>query len=303
MSRRLAALAVSLAVVAPEAGAQERVPAISVGAFTSARTCKTYELMWGREAFAAASSSAAAIGYGGAAYASSAAVAFTRSWGTQLVRDCVNNFSRLRESMRAALAASGKFAVAGSGGMVLTGRVSAGDVDRVRIERADMSDGRDDVVVTVEFSLKDRGGRTVFGNILTKRVTLAASLSTEFGSFEQSSGEGGAYTQLQREVAMAVARAVSFHFVPLRVVDATDRRVRLNYGAPFLALGSTIIVPAEGGMRTIKCEVVSTANGSALAEVDGSGRLDDVAIGALAQFVEADDAMANSRRYDRVDLP
>lgn len=275
---------------------------VAVGTVASQRNCTTYQLQWGRESMTASSRRGAVIGAGGAAYAARDAMAYRRAWGTDLVRDCVSNFPRLRASLRDALAASGQVRV-GAGGYTLSGELSSIGSANSTVDRPDMNDSRDDAVVNVRYSLQDRAGRSVFGGVLSKRVTLSAGLSSESGSFSSSEDTASGYGRLQSEVALAIARAVSFHFVPLRVVDVSGNRVRLNYGAPFLTLGATVLVPTRRGMTTIKALVVSAASGSALAEVDGSGAMDDVAIGAPAQFVEADDPAANSRRYDRVDLP
>lgn len=293
-------------VLAGPAAAQDRPATIAPGKFVSEKTCTTYELMWGRETLVAASDRAAVATRNAAAYVGRDRLAFTRAWGTELVKDCVSDFPALRASMRDALAASGKLQVTqalGPGALVLTGRLSNVGYADSQITRADMSDSRNSVVASVQFALEDRAGRSVFGNVLTKRMVLSSGLETASGSFQSNETGRTTYTQLQREVALAVARAVSFHLAPLTVVDATDRRVKLNYGAAYLPLGATVLVPAERGMRMVKAVIVSADNDTALAEADGGGSFAGVVVGSKARFVEADDPAANAPRWDRVELP
>jgi hypothetical protein len=293
-------------LAATPAAAQDRPVTIALGKFVSEKTCTTYTLMWGRETLNASSSRAAVATPYAAAYAARDRLAFTRSWGMELVKDCQSDFPALRASIRDALAASGKLQITqalGPGALVLTGRLSNVGYADAQITRADMNDNRQSIVTSVQFSLEDRAGRTVFGNLLTKKMVLNAGLETAAGSFQSSETGRTVYTQLQREVALALARQISFRLAPLTVVDATDRKVKLNYGAAFLPLGSTVLVPADNGIRTIKAIVSSASGDTALAEVDGGGSFAGVVIGAKAQFVEADDPAANAPRWDRVELP
>ncbi|CAM3158380.1 hypothetical protein SPAN111604_07380 [Sphingomonas antarctica] len=295
-------LIVLAAALTSPALAQDHPVIVSIGSVTSEKTCTTYQLAWGREAMVSSGRSVGVAAGDYAVGASRSATAYAAAWGTDLVKDCVANFPRLRASMRDALASSGKVRV-GTGGLVLNASLSATGEAGMAIERDGISDNRQDALVNVRWSLNDRAGRTVAGGLLTKRVSLSSDLSTDNGSFSQSEQSGSAYGRLQSDAALAVARAISFHYAPLRVTDVDDRRVRLNYGTPFLTQGATVLIPNRRGMGTIKAYIETAADGYALAEVDGSGTMDDVAIGTTVQFVEADDPAANKNRHERVDLP
>lgn len=282
--------------------AQAGTTRIAMGAVTSAETCTTYELRWGKESFAAAGRTGAVAGGGMLAYGASAAMAYRREWGSELVRDCVNNFAELKQSIRDALASSGRIAI-GNGGYSLDVSVSPTGSATRSIARNDMTDTLEEVTVQVSFSLRERSGRSGFGGTFTKKIPLSADLSTDYGSFASSTDSLSAYASLQRSLALAVARAVTFHFDPLRVTDVEKRRVRLNYGAPLIEQGNSLLIPTRRGMSQIKAEIVSIGTDFAIAEIDGSGTMDDVAIGTSIRLVEPDDPAANSRRYDHVELP
>lgn len=308
----LAAAAVAIATVggatagAAPAGAQSggTIPVV-IGSFTAERQCTLYAVTSGSEAAYSKRSGAGYAGWGGVGYAGSSTFAYARAWRTELVRDCVSNFTALRQSMEAAIAASGKFRVvrAGTpGAYALSGKLSGVGTSTTDVSSGDMSRESADAKISVQFTLKDPRGRIVHGNLITK--SIETDNTSGGASTVAATSESGrtVYTQLQREVAFAVARSAAFKLVPLRVTEVNERRVRLNYGTPFLTRGATVFLEGEGG-ESIKGSVNMTGDGYAWVETRGTGDIGAVAVGSIANFAEADDPAANAPMYDRVELP
>jgi hypothetical protein len=159
------------------------------------------------------------------------------------------------------------------------------------------------IFASIEISLRDSSGRVVYGGLITKHLEIGSNIETQgMSSSSNQSGEA-VYTELQNQLAFAVARSVAFHVVPLRVVARDGDRIRLNYGAPMLTLGAIVHVTGEDGIATIRYDVTSADAGGATAEKDGDGDTSHIMPGSPATFLEADDPAANERRYHRVDLP
>lgn len=326
-----AAIALLLLAATPSRAQEDEGAAIAVGAFTSERTCTTYVLSWGREtasgasassgyaSSSAAAASSAASGAGGssaaAAAASSAASGYStssrysweREWGQELVRDCQANFRGMREALEAALTASGKFTVArtspGPGTLILTGRVSDMGFASAGFDAGSVASRTDRVLASVNYSLADRGGDTVFGNMLTETLPVGGATNTP-GMVSASVQSGRTlYTQLQREVAMGIARDVAFKMFPPRISAVTAGRIALNYNSQFIPLGTVVYVTAPNGVSTIKCVVAPGAGNYATAVPDGPGDLAQAVVGSIVTVVDADDPAAQGRRTQRVDLP
>lgn len=300
-----AVLACAASSAQPQTPAQTPAMRIAIGAFRSEKQCTLYAVTSGSMSASAHDSAAGYIGPFGAAGARESSASFAKKWRTELVRDCVNNFSALRQSIEAAVAASGHAVVvpAGTrGAYTITGQISEAGVAATSIQGGGVDNRSADAVLNVQFSLRDARGRVVHGALITKRLNIASSSTT--GLVDASSAQAGrsVYTQLQREAALAVARSAAFKLDPLRVTSVAERRVRLNYGSPFLALGATVYLQGGGGEQ-IKGEVVSAFPDSAWVETRGTGDISRVAPGSLASFVEADDPAANGRVYESVDLP
>lgn len=302
------ALLTPLALVslgAPDASAQSGLIPVVIGSFTTEKKCTLYAVTSGSEAAYGRSSSAGYAGWGGAGYASSAAFAYARAWRTELVRDCVSNFSALRQSMEAAIASSGKFRVvrAGTpGAYTLTGAMSEVGASGSSVSTPDMDQKRIDAKISVQFSLKDARGRAIHGNMITKTIEIGSTTAGETTTAVTADTGRTIYTQLQREVAFAVARSAAFKLVPLRVEEVTDRRVKLNYGTPLLTRGAVVLLEGPGG-EEIKCTIGLAGNGYAWAETRGTGDIGGVEPGSVAVYAEADSPEANSPTFDRVDLP
>ncbi len=301
----IAAPLMLLASGAPLAQAQPGLIPVVIGSFTTERQCTLYAVTSGSERMSAHSGSAGYAGWGGAGYASSMAFSYARAWRTELVRDCVSNFTALRQSMEAAIASSGKFRVvrAGTpGAYTLTGAMSEVGAGGSGVSTADLDQRRIDARISVQFSLKDSRGRAIHGNMITKSIEIASV--TEGASSSAVTSETGRtiYTRLQREVAFAVARSAAFKLVPLRVDEVTERRVRLNYGTPLIARGAVVLLEGPGG-ESIKCTVNLAGDGYAWAETRGTGDIGGVEPGSTAIYAEADSDEANSPTFERVDLP
>jgi hypothetical protein len=284
--------AMDLAGAAASAHAQSRGPlSVSVGRFTSEKTCTLYEESAGKSAFVA----------------TPYAIAAADSWRTWLVRDCVDNFASIRMSLQDALAASGKFVVRQSGGAyVVTGRISdfgggGGPAPDVPTGRDGYSVSSQQMFVNADLALRDASGRILFGGLLTKHLETGYDIKTPgFRATGAKSGQA-LYGELQHEVAFAAARLIAFHLVPLKVVSGDGQEIQLNYGSPLLALGTTVKVTSPDGATTIRYNVTSAGSGEATAEIDGEGDVSRIVPGSVATVIEADDPAG--RRLKRVELP
>lgn len=293
----LAGLSVgSIVAFAAPAAAQQRVV---IGNFASGQSCQTYVLTSGSVSAAASHTRIYGVG-------SQTSAAFAATWRQDLVRDCVDDFPGLRASITSALAASGRVEVVPRGtrgALVLNGRVSNVGTSSSSVATEDLAQSGDEAGLTVDFSLQAPGGTVRFGNSVAKRVSSGSSFATEGFSSTSNQSDTSVYNHLQRELALAVSRSVNFEIDPLRVVSVSGRRARVNYGAPLLTLGGTVIV--DGGVERgqIRCTVVSAGNGFADIEAEGGRSLESILPGSLAQFAEPEDSASNGRRLERVNLP
>lgn len=285
-------------------------PTLKVGSFTAEETCHTYVLEWGREVAATASSAShgsvtAADGYGYAratAARSSSAAYYAREWGSEIQRECTQNFPNIRSTLASSLASVGGMPISAQG-LTLTGRVTQIGYQSNSLETQSTAVSNDEMIMGVEFQLRDNRGDIVFGGSILKRVLLAStSNNSENGFVSDGSGTAG-FIRAQNEIGFAVARAVLFRFRPLQVVEVDEKELSLNYGAPIVPIGSSIIVQGSRSLRGNRLTVVSAMQGTSIAESDARIRLDDVAPGAIVTFVENDDPAANSRVHRTVDLP
>lgn len=276
----------------PAAQAQPRSgPSISIGRIGSERTCTLYQESAGRSAVVATPYTLAAAS----------------SWRTWLVKDCVDNFATMRTALQAALASSGKLAVRQAGGAYqLTGRisdVSGGGTDvSTDSARDGFGVGVSFLRVGMDITVTDAAGRIVFGQLVSKKIETGSDVGADDFRATSSEAGRGLYTRLQHDVAIAVARKVSFRLVPLQVVGGGGRTIQLNYGAPLLTLGTMVMVTSPDG-ATVRYNVTSASDNSATAEVDGEGDIGRIGPGSTGVVIEADDPAANGRRMKRVDLP
>lgn len=314
-SRLAAALGAAGLLMLTAAGSDEasaQTPTISIGRITAHQNCKVYQESAGRSAVVARRDTVAAAAADGsgavAAVAQRETVAAVSSWRTWLVKDCVSDFPSIRTSLQAALAASGKLIVKSGGGKyVLSGAISqvGGDENPATntVSTSTYSISSQKIFVSMEVTLRDDSGRIVYGGLLTKHLEVGSNIQTP--GMETSSSQSGeaVYTELQNQVALAVARLTAFHIVPLQVVGNDGRQIRLNYGAPLLTLGTMVDASSPDGMTKIRYNVVSADAGGATAEKYGEGDGDRIVPGSTATAVEADSPEASARSIPRVDLP
>ncbi len=229
------------------------------------------------------------------------------SWRSWLVKDCVSQFETLRHSLEAALASTGKFTV-GPGGYridVTINDVSGGGPapDLPAVGDRGYAFSKTGIITSYSITLTDRTGRVIYGGIGTKTVETGSKISAD-GTYAWTNMTGDAvYGVLQTELALTIARTVAFKISPLIITEVDGGRIALNYGAPFLKLGSSLNVRSGSGLRALRFLVVIAQNGTAIAEVEGDVDTSTIKTGTEATFAEEDDPAANGRRYDRVKLP
>lgn len=287
-------LALAAVACAQMAMAQTRQPSISIGKITTQQSCKLYQESSGRSAMVATPYS----------------IAVAESWRTWLVRDCEDNFATMRASLQAALASSGKFVIRTQGGsyslIAAVSQVSGdpGPAPTAPSAGDGFSISSRNIFVSMEVNLRDSAGHIVYGGLVTKHLETGSSIRTGGGLQTSSSQSGEAvYTELQNQVALAVARVVAFHIVPLKVISAEDREIRLNYGSPLLALGTIVQATSPDGGAMVRYNVTSSDPNGAIAEIDQEGGGARIVPGSVAYVIEDDDLSANRRRSKRVELP
>lgn len=280
---------------------------IRVGAITSSQDCTIYE---GIKASSKTSVSGVASGYANA-YGAGGYSGFSASNSSKIetyfVKDCVSHFEGIRTALQSALASSGSVAIA-SGGYVLSGRVEnvapiASGYEEQAINGNSYGSVSNDLLVTMSVNVADKSGRIVFGAVVVTRMeTDSVGDARGTVSVRQSSGEG-LYGLLQREVALAVARKVAFHFNPLVVSQGGGRKIQLNYGSPLLEVGSMLSATAPDGSSAVRYRVTSVSDGAALAlQIDDSVSTDIVA-GSRATVFERGDNAENESQDEKVVLP
>jgi hypothetical protein len=273
----------------PAVRAQSSTPSIVVARISSEKACTLYQE-------SAGTASVAATPY---------MVAASESWRTWLVKDCVDNFATMRGSLQAALASTGKFNVKTAGsGYTLSGAISQAGDEGGGVSSAGYSVSSQKMFVSMNVTLRDPSGRTVYGGLFTKHMEIGSGSRAQ--GVETQSGQSGEaiYTELQNQAALAAARLVAFHIVPLKVVSASGKTIQLNYGSPLLTLGAVVHATSPDGATTVRYAVTSGGPEGASARVDGEvGDWSRIGPDSLASVVEADDPAANERRIEKTDLP
>lgn len=304
--------------------AQPKSPvAIKVGAIETAKECTLYQgIKYSNESRASGSSSGYASGsgsgyanpYGGGGsssfsggHNSSFSASSKTSFETFFVEDCITHFEGIRSAMEAALASSGSIVVGGSG-YVLTGRVE----DAVPVSSGYAEKGVNGqsygnisarLKVTMSIKVADKSGRVVFGYpVVTEIDTDYAGTSRGSAAVSVSSGEG-LYGILQRQLALAAARKVAFHFNPLVVSEGGSKRIQLNYGNPLLEVGSMLSVTSSDGSAVARYRVTSVSDGTAIAQQIGDADSQAIIPGSKASVIEKGDPAANQSLMERVELP
>jgi hypothetical protein len=307
--RKLAGLNLGVLVLgfSPAPAIAENAPVpVSIGSFASQQRCTVYMVTSGSEAMIADHRSAAAASAYDFAAATRTRVAWARQWRTDLVHDCVDNFQGLRDSLTAALTASGVIVVVPPGtrgALVLSGRVSdVGTATSATTERGN-ANSNNDATLTVDLSLAAPGGRQLFGSSIVKTRTFDEQNQSSDFSSSRTQNDAATYAMLQRELTLAVARAVIFHVNPIRVVSNTGRRVRVNYGAPLLTIGSSVSLDGGLSRGVIRGTVVGVGMGFAEVEAAGGDDLAAIRVGSTATFAEPEDPLSRSVVFPNVEFP
>lgn len=272
--RKLRARPLALFALVWAASAQGAEPAIKVGEIQTDSSCALYESYWG-------------------------------AW---LVAECRDNFPDLKARLQSAIVESGKLALSTSSGgrdypapnFVVSGRVGGLGMTRSKNSARDYCVGLTTVRAEFDLRVRDSGGRVVHAATISKEVEVGSHVVAGASDCSTNAPARASYDALQREIALAAARSLSFHMVPLQATGVQGRRVSLNYGAPLLALGTIVQVDDAGGFPA-RYRVVATTGGSAIAEPMGAPA--EIRIGARASVIEAEDPAANGRRYEKVELP
>lgn len=265
---------------------------LAVGRITTTQTCKYFQESAGRAGVVA----------------TPWAVAAAASWRTWWVKDCVSNFATMRSTLEAALASSGALRV-GTRGAHYTVSINVTGISGGDGPAPTAPDGQEWaisqtlMVVSMDVSVRDSAGRVVFGGLLTKKVEVGSDAKVDgFRATSNASGEA-AYGKMQNELALAAARMVAFHFAPIQVTGTQGKQVQLNYGGPLLQLGALIMIASPDHRAVIRYRVSVASSDFSTAIVDGSGDFQSIVPGSIGTYIEADDPAANSRRYEKVELP
>lgn len=288
---RFVIAAAALVGAAMSSGAQAQGSQFSIGSISTTQNCQYFQNVdYHRDAVAAPWFYASHV-----------------SWRTWWVKDCIDNFQTMRSSLEAALASTGKFTV-GRGGYridVTIGDVSGGGgaPDNPAIGPRGFAVSKTGMLTTFTVTVKDRSGKVIYGGLSSKTIETGVHVDADNLHATSSMTGDAVYGVMQNELALAIARIVAFKIEPLRVTQVEGERIRLNYGSPFLKLGTLVEVGGEDSLYAIKYNVVSASNGNAVAEVDGDNVTSSIRAGMQATMVEADDPAANGRRYQRNRLP
>lgn len=297
-----ALFALTTVVPVSPVAAQTPPARIAVGAITAAELCKVYMGVDARSSGFVAGSSAGYVGAFGAGGASSMAAGWESSIRTYFVKDCVNQFAGVKTAMQAALASSGAVVV-GPGGLLLRGRVEnvtpVGSAYRATTNPGGtygISSGG--LVVTMSFTVSERGGRIIYGDIVKSTLETDFSADTRGTAYASGMGEDGQYGQLQRIMAIDTARKVAFHFRPLRVTSVAGPALTINYGAPLIEQGMILNVTSSTTGATAKFRISSASDGSATAQSLSGREVPGIDPGSRVSIADASEPV-----MDRVELP
>jgi hypothetical protein len=227
---------------------------------------------------------------------------FESYWGWWLVIECRNNFRELGTRIESALIETGMFRSSPDGASDL--RISV-LVNELGLSSANSSDDDSShaerrAAGMMDIRARDGGGNDIYSGTVTASVEIASSSYVSGDSSSSGMSPRLIYDRVQRELALAAARAISFRLVPARVISATGETIQINYGAPLLRSGSLVLVQSERSAPA-RYRVRSVFGSTATAERERGSEV--AKPGALVSVVEADDPAQNGRRYQRVDLP
>lgn len=268
-------LACVFALASAAAPAEAGLPAVKVGQIQSYKSCSVYANYWGQ-------------------------------W---FLLECERNFPQMRDRLQSAITEGGKLTLSSfengrdipAADLVVTGRVGGLGLTRSIASGNDYCIGKSTVTARIDLRVRNaRSGAVVYAATITKTVEVGSDVEAGSDSCSSNTPAQSSYLTVQRELALAAARAVNFRLTPLRVVAQDGRRVLLNYGSPLLALGMIVQVASASGFPT-RLRVVSATDNSATTEAYGEGGYPSV--GSIGSVIEDDSPAANGRRTDRVELP
>lgn len=234
---------------------------------------------------------------------------YESSWGTWLVIECRQQFAQLREGLQSALVESGTMNLSTmrngkdvpAPDLVISGRVQGLGSERMGTTAADYCVAGTRVKGSLDLRVREaRSNRVIHAATITRSVEVGSHVVGGAGggcSSGQASREH--YDLLQRELALSAARSLAFKLKPLRVVGSQGRTIELNYGGPFLALGTIVQVITASGMSA-KYRVTSALGQQSFAAP--MGLTAPVAPGAAADVIDSDDPAANGRRFEKVEI-
>ncbi|EAQ30400.1 hypothetical protein NAP1_06470 [Erythrobacter sp. NAP1] len=290
------------ALTATSASAQGETR-VRVGTITAGQSCTTWRNYEGSRL---TYSEAEYARWWGAAAARRYYLSHT-TWRSWVVKDCQDNFTSLRDTVEASLASTGRLTV-GRGGYTLDIRISNISSTPPATRQPVRGDASyrtswGTALVTADYILRDRNGDSVDGGAITKRIEMSRTIDTNRMSVSVSEPGAAVYNLMQNEVALAIAREVTFTIEPARVIAAEGDRIEINYGRPLVELGDRLDVKKTRGIGSIRYRVVSASDNDAVAEVDGDNDTSDIEPGNLVTFIEKDSDAANARRFQRRRLP
>ncbi|MCK0128174.1 hypothetical protein [Erythrobacter sp. F6033] len=275
--------------------AQERV-SVNVGTITSTQTCAYFRNYSGSRL---RYSEAEYARWWGAAAARNYYLSHT-TWSSWVYKDCQTNFQNLRNTVEGALASTGRLTT-GRGGYTLD--ITISDIGQTPPANSRPVRGENSyrtswgtATATVSFTLKDSAGRNIDGGVLTKRIEMSRTLNTDTLRVRTSEPGASVYDLMQNEVALSLARDVTFAIDPMRVVGVEGDLIEINYGRPMLQLGDRLDVKKTRGIGSLRYRVISASETDAVAEIDGNNDTSDIEPGNTVTFIEKDSDAANARR-------
>lgn len=280
-------LVIPLILLSNSLYAEGRQP-IQIGTIDSAKLCTTYVMSSGESGLVI----------------SRDVIAIGSRWTTWLEKDCLDNFATLKSSLESALASSNLFSI-GSRGYIVDMTVSdVGNKDITQSNDQTTSVSiHTKLFVSADIRIRDNMGNIIYGGVFTKHIDTDASGVSGGVRYDSHMSGKAVYGVLQHELALAAARVIALHIVPLQVVKVDGGDIQLNYGSPLLQLGSLVQVSSKNRMRAIMYRVISATESGAIAEKEGDGDSSSIALSDNATIIESDNPAANSRRMKRVSLP
>lgn len=231
------------------------------------------------------------------------------AWGPWFLVDCRDQFPQMKTSLQSALLESGRVRLATQkdsapskgAALIVSASVSGLGMESNRASASDYCVAGTQVRGTMDYRVRNGpSGPVLYGGSVTKSAEVASHAVAGSGHCSASVPSQADYRQLQNELALAAAREIVFKLEPLKVVALAGTRAVLNYGAPFVNLGSEVDVEDELGVP-VRFRVSGAGAGRSIASPVGDVRA--IALGAKARLIENDDRAANARRFERVELP